>query len=312
MPDTFTTAGLACKTIEIFGVESGLGARVAGCGRGPASLRADGLEGWLRATGLDAEWRHVLTPESALTSESGGAVLPSVAGICRDLADGVEDALGRHAAVVVLGGDHSCAVGTWSGAARHLRRHGPLGLIWIDAHMDSHLPETSPSGTLHGMPLACLMGFGEQPLTDIAGALPAVAPQHVCLLGVRSYEAPERDFLERLGVRVIYMDEVDAKGLDAAMDEALRIAGTGTAGVGISIDLDAVDPADAPGVGSPEPGGIRAGALTAALRRARRNTEFAGVEIAEYNPDFDRGGATARIVRDLLAAAHPVEEGHHG
>ncbi len=308
MPDTLATASLARRTVEIIGVGSGAGARVPGCGHGPAVLRERGLEGWLRAEGLKTAWRDAVVPEPA-----GGdreSALDVVAGTCRDLSRKVECALDRRARAVVLGGDHSCAIGTWSGAARYLRRDGPLGLVWIDAHMDSHVPETSPSGTWHGMPLACLLGHGEPRLTAIAGGLPAVAPRHVCLIGVRSYEWGEQQLLQRLGVRVIHMGEVEEGGIDAALDEALRIAGAATAGIGLSIDLDAIDPIEAPGVGSPEGGGIRAGALIQALHRASRHTEFTGVEIAEYNPELDRGGVTADVVCDLLVATHSADQRH--
>lgn len=306
MLDTLPTASLARRTVEIIGVGSGAGARVRGCGHGPAVLRERGLEGWLRAEGLETAWCDAVAP--ATVGGDPESVLDVVAETCRDLSHKVEDALDRQARAVVLGGDHSCAIGTWSGAARYLRRDGPLGLVWIDAHMDSHTPQTSASGTWHGMPLACLLGHGEPRLTAIAGGLPAVAPRHVCLIGVRSYEWGEQQLLQRLGVRVIHMGEVEERGIDAALDEALRIAGAGTAGIGLSIDLDAVDPIEAPGVGSPEGGGIRAGALIQALHRASRHTEFTGVEIAEYNPELDRGGVTAELVCDLLVATHSVEQ----
>lgn len=308
MPDTLATASLARRTVEIIGVGSGAGARVQGCGHGPAVLRERGLEGRLQAEGLETAWRDAVVPATA--GDDPECALGIVAATCRDLSDKVEWALGRQARAVVLGGDHSCAIGTWSGAARHLRRDGPLGLVWIDAHMDSHTPESSVSGTWHGMPLACLLGHGAPRLTAIAGALPALAPQHVCLIGVRSYERGEQQLLQRLGVRVIHMGEVEERGIDAALDEALRIAGAATAGIGLSIDLDAIDPIEAPGVGSPEGGGIKAGALIQALHRASRHTDFTGVEIAEYNPELDRGGVTAELVCDLLVATHSVETRH--
>ncbi len=308
MLDMLATADLARRTVEIIGVGSGAGARIRGCGNGPAVLRARGLEGWLRAEGLQTAWCDTVVPES--DGDDQASTLGVVAETCDDLSGKVEGALSRHALPVVLGGDHSCAIGTWSGAARYLRRDGPLGLVWIDAHMDSHTPRTSASGTWHGMPLACLLGHGEPGLTAIAGAAPAVAPRHVCLIGVRSFEWGEQELLQRLGVRVIYMGEVEDRGIDAALDEALRIAGAATAGIGLSIDLDAVDPIEAPGVGSPEGGGIAAGALIRALHRVSRQTAFTGVEIAEYNPELDRGGVTAELVCDLLVATHAVARRH--
>jgi hypothetical protein len=158
------------------------------------------------------------------------------------------------------------ATGTWSGAAAALRPRGALGLLWIDAHMDAHRPHTSPSGNLHGMPLACLLGHGEPALATLAGA-PALAPAHVCLVGVRSYEAEEAQLLEQLGVRVFLMDEVRRRGLPAVLREAHAVVTRGTAGFGVTLDVDAVDPQEAPGVGTPAPGGLRAGSLLAELER---------------------------------------------
>ena len=309
MPDTLAAADVARRTVEIIGVGSGIGALLPGCGQGPAILRHSGLEGGLRAERRETVWQDTALPE--FDGEDHDPVLGAVAAVCHEIAHRVEAAHGRRSELVVLGGDHSCAIGTWSGTARHLRGEGPLGLIWIDAHMDSHTPETSPSGTWHGMPLSCLLGHGEPRLTAIAGNRPAVLPQHVCLIGIRSYEWQEQDFLNQLGVRIFYMGEVEDRGVEDVLTEAIGIAGAGTAGIGLSIDLDAIDPADAPGVGSPEDGGIRAGALVRALDRASRTIEFTGVEIAEYNPDLDRGGVTADVVSDLLAATRTAQ-GRHG
>jgi arginase len=203
---------------------------------------------------------------------------------------------------LVIGGDHSCAIGTWSGVAAAWRDVGPLGLIWIDAHMDMHVPETSHSGAIHGMPVACLLGYGACKLTSIAGTRPALASEHLCLLGVRSFESEEAELAERLGVRVIGMDEVRARGIAAALAEAKAIATDGTAGFGISLDLDVFDPADAPGVGTPEPGGVRAAAFLDAWERLGRDLRCPGLEIAEYSPSRDKRGRTARLMTALVSA----------
>jgi arginase len=207
----------------------------------------------------------------------------------------------------VIGGDHSCAVGTWSGAANALAK-GRLGLVWYDAHMDAHTPATSPSGRLHGMPVAMLLGHGPDALTEIARRRPALAPANLCIVGVRSYEEGERALLARLGVRVIYMDEVRARGLAWATGEALAVARNGTAGFGVSIDLDAIDPGEAPGVGSPVARGFAARDLAAALEAVRNLPDLVGIEIAEYNPTLDRDGQTALVARALLAAAFAGDE----
>jgi arginase len=202
---------------------------------------------------------------------------------------------------VVVGGDHSCAIGTWKGVASALRARGPLGLIWIDAHMDAHTPQTTPSGALHGMPLASLLGYGDKRLTSLGRGV-QLLPKHVCLIGVRSFESGEAALLRRLGVRVFFMPEVVRRGLTAVMREALDIATTGTAGFGVTLDLDALDPRDAPGVGSPVKGGIRAAELSTALASIQGHPALAGVEIVEYNPQRDRNGVTANVAAGLLEA----------
>lgn len=223
-----------------------------------------------------------------------------VRGICERLALRVPDIVTRGALPVVLGGDHSCAVGTWKGLARALAPRSP-GLIWIDAHMDAHTSQTTPSGMLHGMPLACLLGHGEPALSGIADGV-RLDPKKVCLIGVRSFEHGEATLLRRLGVRVFSMPEIRKRGLDAVMREAFAVATAGAAGFGVTLDLDALDPRDAPGVGSPVAGGIRAHELLTALEPLARNAAPAAVEIVEYNPHLDQIGKTGALVPELLAA----------
>jgi arginase len=199
----------------------------------------------------------------------------------------------------VIGGDHSCAGGTWVGVARMLQ--GELGLIWIDAHMDSHTPGTSHTGRLHGMPLAWLLGQADEDLYGLSAGV--VDPEHVALIGVRSYEPEEKERLDRLGVRVFHIEEVARRGLDTVCDEALRIATAGTSGFGISIDLDAVSPEEAPGVGTPVPEGIVAAELARALHRLGSRPDLVALELAEYLPRLDPDGRSARVALDLVLAA---------
>jgi len=282
----------------ILGAAWGYGARDTRCVHGPAVLQQQGLLDWLESKGLHAHWQQTY---ALPVVDSPASTVELVARLCAQLASGVRSAVDGGTRFAVLGGDHSCAVGTWAGARDALGTRGPLGLIWIDAHMDAHLPETSPSGALHGMPLACLLGHGHAALLQVAGIRPPLLPQHVCLVGVRSHEPAEAELLGRLGVRVIGMDEVDARGMESVMDEALAIAVANTAGFGLSIDLDGIDPRDAPGVGSPVPDGLRAATLLPALRRLAR-PELIGIEIAEYNPYLDNDQRTAGLIRRLLAA----------
>ena len=285
------------KPVEIIGVACGEGARIKGCEAGADAVRAGGLVSRLQTRGLSAAWRETIHPGRAGCDEP----LQAVESVCRRLAQRTRAIVAHGGLPVVVGGDHSCAIGTWKGVASALRTRGPLGLIWIDAHMDAHTPQTTPSGALHGMPLACLFGHGDPRLTALGGGI-ALQPQYVCLIGVRHYETSEATLLRQLGVRIYYMYEVARRGLAAVLREALAIATTGTAGFGITIDLDALDPRDAPGVNTPVADGIRSMGLAAALECVTAHPALAAIEIAEYNPERDQDGRTAGTVAQLLDA----------
>jgi arginase len=284
------------KPIEIIGVASGLGARDPGCAAGPDRIEQSGLVAGLQKQACDISWRSTLRPDSALSPLAGIEVL------CATLADEIRTTMDRGRLPLVIGGDHSCAIGTWSGAALALRQQGPLGLIWIDAHMDSHTPETTPSGAIHGMPLAALLGHGVPELVNIAAFSPKILPEHLCLIGVRSFESGEAALLQRLGVRVFFMTEVKQRGIAAVMAEALAIATQGTAGFGISIDLDAFSPEESPGVGTPVRHGLHHLELDRVLQGILRHPRLAALELAEYNPQRDRHQRSLRLAADLLAA----------
>ncbi len=201
---------------------------------------------------------------------------------------------------VTLGGDHSSAIGTWSGASTGIAKRGDLGLIWVDAHMDSHTPETTPSENIHGMPLATLLGYGDPSLTSVRTSTPKIKPEHLCLIGVRSYEAEEKKLLEHLNVRIFYMEEINERGIEIVLSEALTIATTGTAGFGISFDLDAIDPIEAPGVGTPAPNGLSSKQLFNAMKLWNNHPLLVGLEIAEFNPSLDKNHQTEEIIFDLI------------
>ncbi|MGH8586355.1 MAG: arginase [Gammaproteobacteria bacterium] len=284
----------AATEVRVIGAASGIGAADPGCRLGPDALREYGLTSQLRDHGLKAVWADIVRRPAL---RAGTESIKEIKAYCEELAAAVGHALHNGRRVVLVGGDHSCAIASWSALASAL--HGPLGLVWIDAHMDSHTPATSPSGALHGMPLAILLGFGPLELTDLLCPGAKLRPENVCLVGVRSYEPEEAELLHRLGVRVITMDEVRARGLMRSLGEAFAIASRGTAAVGLSIDLDAIDPADAPGVGTQAPNGLRGLDLVESLRRLAPQPVLA--EIAEFNPLHDRTDKTARLVFDLLA-----------
>jgi len=278
-------------SVRLIGVASGIGAQDPGCEKGAWAIKHSH---WMHRLAEVTEWSDLIYPRDGLDRWA------SLADLATRVGDEVVRTLEEGNFPVVLGGDHSCALGTWSGVARALNGRGPLGLLWIDAHMDSHIPETSASHAIHGMPLAALLGRGQHALVSLAGREAILRPEHVCLLAVRSYEEAEAELLNRLEVRVISQAEVLRRGLDTCLAEALLRIGTGTAGFGVSLDLDAIDPIQAPGVGSPEPAGLDAQRLVAALAPALADQRLLALEIAEYNPEHDRSQRTLRLIVDLL------------
>jgi arginase len=290
------------RIADVIGVASGLGAPNKRCGDGPPRLLEGGLVERLGARGTDLSWRVMLRPPQPARGSGIAAIAKLSARIASEVLAVMRDA---HFPVV-LGGDHSCAIGTWSGAARSLAPRGPLGLVWIDAHMDSHTPATSASGMPHGMPLAALLGYGGSrkvaAQADIILNDGHLAPEHVCLIGIRSHEPEEAELLDRLGVKVFRMDDIESRGLRPVLADAVRVARDGTAGYGLSVDLDAMDPLDAPGVGTPEPGGISAIMLLEALQVCAGDPRLVALEVVEYDPHRDIGGRTALLVEEILAA----------
>lgn len=282
-------------------IACGAGAPDPGCKDGPSAFRRLNGER-LRSNCLSLLW-HEMPPELCAPDMPP---LQAVARIGRWTADVTRRLAAANSRFIAIGGDHSCAVGTWSGVADALRPSGPIGLMWIDAHMDMHLPETTPSGAIHGMPVAALLGRGAFELTSIAETGPALDPRHVCLVGSRSFESEEVTFARRFGIRVIDMSEVKKRGIGAALAEAHEIVTQGTAGYGISLDLDVFDPSDAPGVGSPVPGGIAAADFLKSWRALCTDARCLGLEIVEYNPHRDPSGDTARLMETLILAREIV------
>jgi arginase len=285
------------KRIRVVGVALGSGARDTGCEAGADAFRSMRLTARLRARGLRARWAPVIRPASSYRGDS----LEAVRRTCVRLARRADRITREGEFPLVVGGDHTCAIGTWKGVAHANRDKGLLGLLWIDAHMDAHTPQTSESGMLHGMPVACLLGYGYPGLTEIAEGA-RLDPRCVCLFGVRSFERGEAELLKSLGVRVFFMDEIIRRGVADALREAMDLVCCASGGFGITLDLDAIDPGDAPGVGSPAEGGMRAADLTAALAAHGAHPNLSGIEIVEYNPFRDRQAVTAGVVADALDA----------
>lgn len=296
---------LAVRKVTIIGVASGQGARDRGCEDGPDALMASGPVQCLVDHFAAPTPFEILRPHSTASLFN---VLPSIIEINQRLAHVVERRLLSKYFPVVIGGDHSCAVGTWSGVRAATRSQGSLGLLWVDAHMDSHVPQTSPSGALHGMPLACLLGYGDAGLTRLTGPEPTLNPAHVCLVGIRSFETGEAELLQRLGVRVFFMEEIARRGFAAVWREALAYVMRGTAAYGITIDMDAIDPSDAPGVGTPARGGIAGDDVVNALASLQCDSRLSALEVTEYNPHHDQNQMTLTLLQRMLCAVGARKE----
>lgn len=225
------------------------------------------------------------------------AALSDIATLSTKLALLTEQSLLNHHFFITLGGDHTAAIGSWTGAAKTLHK---LGLIWFDAHMDSHTFETTPSNNIHGMPLAVLLGHGEKTLTHDLLKKPALQPENTVLIGVRSFESGEAALLKKLGVKIFYMDDIKKFGMKRVIAESLDIVNKNTNGFGISIDLDGFDPIDAPGVGTPAPDGVRAADFLAEFKAIAHHPQLIGADIVEFNPVLDIENKTEKLAMRLL------------
>lgn len=290
-------------SIQLIGAACGLGAPDIRCEEGPERMR------WRLAArgklGRNLLWRETVHAYAGISERMQRSELLA---FDQELAQSVENTVDEMSRFIVIGGDHSCAIGTWRGATRALAAQGATGLIWIDAHMDAHTPRTSPSGNRHGMPLAALLGSdGAAASGTDENTSPVFLPQHVCLIGVRSYEPEEAHLLERLGVRVYGIDEVERRGLTAVMEDALQRVRQGTVGFGVTVDLDAIDPQEAPAVTTPVTRGLSALDVIEAIAMAARQRQLVGVEIAEYNPHKDRDNRTAALIETLIETVAAAE-----
>jgi arginase len=298
---------LPYPSISLIGAASGWGAQIHETEAGPHILQQLGIADHLLGLGIPVGWTAMVSPmktaEELKLSVGDSKILLLIAEHAEHLASVVKKQIQRKAFPVVLGGDHAVAIGTWSGIVNSMGAHGKFGLIWVDAHMDAHIPETSPSHAYHGMPLAVLLGKGDPSLLGIGGAFPKLSAHHVCLIDSRSYEPEEHALLKKVGVRIFYREEVEKRGIAAVFKEAIEIATTNTAGFGISIDLDAFNPCETPGVGSPEEFGIHLDDFLPALSKVGTHPNLCGLEIVEYNPSLDDAAQhTARAVFKLLEA----------
>jgi len=293
--------------IAVIGAPMDLGAGRRGVDMGPSALRLAGLNDKLTSLGYEVEDLgnvRVEQPETAPVGPAEARYLPQIAHTCARLADMVEKAADGGRMPLVLGGDHSVAVGTVSGMARHFRKAQlKTGLIWIDAHADMNTPSTSPSGNVHGMPLACLIGLGPPELTHLAGYAPAIEPSSVALIGLRSVDEVERLNVRGAGVHPFTMRDIDERGMVAVIKEAIEIVSAGTAGFHLSLDMDAIDPREAPGVGTPVRGGITYREAHLAMELICDSGGMMSMEIVEVNPVLDEANRTALLGVELMTSA---------
>ena len=296
------------RRIRVIGVPLDMGASRRGVDMGPSAMRVAGLEARLEALGHQVTDGGNILVEIAETQRSGdksARYLVEIAETCMRTAEAVMKTLQEGMTPLVLGGDHSLAAGSVSGVAEFYRRKGEkIGVIWIDAHSDINTPETSPSGNVHGMPLAALLGLGPEPLANIFGYSPKVAAANTVLIGVRDIDAAERENIRRAGVAHVYtMRDLDERGMRTVMEEALRAAGDGTAGYHVSLDMDWIDPEDAPGVGTPVRGGATYREAHLAMEILANHGRLLSFEIVEVNPVIDEHNRTADLAVELACSA---------
>ncbi len=299
---------LPTRKIKIIGVPLDMGASRRGVDMGPSAMRVAGLEARLEALGhrvTDGGNIKVEVPETQAVGAENARYLKQIAEACTRTGDAVVKTLEEGMTPLVLGGDHSLAAGSISGVSEFYRRRGEkIGLVWIDAHSDINTPETSPSGNVHGMPLAALLGLGPEALSNLYGYVPKVAPENTVLIGVRDIDAAERDNIRRAGVGEVYtMRDIDERGMRAVMEEALRAAGRGTAGYHVSLDMDWIDPEDAPGVGTPVRGGATYREAHLAMEIIADHGRLLSFEAVEVNPILDEHNQTADLAVQLVCSA---------
>jgi arginase len=304
---TEASSSITAKKIRVIGVPLDLGQSRRGVDMGPSAVRVAGLEARLEALGHiveDGGNVAVAIPEQKKEGDPHAKYLKEITATCSKHAELILKTLEAGKFPLSLGGDHSMAVGSVSGVAEFYRRQNQkVGLIWIDAHTDINTPDSSPSGNVHGMPLAAIMGLGPPELANIFGFSPKVKPENCVLVGVRDIDAVERQNVHRAGIEVFTMRDIDERGMRTVIEEALRMAGRGTAGYHVSLDMDWIDPEDAPGVGTPVRGGATYREAHLAMEIIADHGRMLSFEIVEVNPVIDEHNRTAELAVELALSA---------
>jgi arginase len=293
--------------ISIIGVPMDLGADRRGVDMGPSALRYADLNDKLQGLGYDVQDLgdlDVIIPETRHFGDPRAKYLKEIADACSHLANLVLEIRQQDRTPLVLGGDHSIAVGTVSGVAESFRRQGKkIGLLWFDAHADFNTPEISPSGNVHGMPMASIMGYGAPELTGIFGFSPKVLPENAVQIGIREVDPEERELVKKSGVRVFTMKEIDRRGIGAVMDEAISLVTKGTDGFAVTLDADFLDPYESPGVATPVRGGADYREAHLAMEMIADTKKMVSFEITEINPILDVQNKTAHFGMELILSA---------
>jgi len=293
--------------ISIVGVPMDLGADRRGVDMGPSALRYADLNEKLQALGYEVDDLgdlDVIIPETRHFGDPQAKYLKEIADACTHLANLVLEIHTDHRTPIVLGGDHSIAVGTMSGMAESFRRQNrKIGLMWFDAHADFNTPQISPSGNVHGMPMAAIMGYGPIELTRIFGFSPKIQPERAVMIGIREVDPQERELVKSSGVRVFTMKEIDRRGIGSVMDEALSIVTKDTDGFSVTLDADFLDPYESPGVATPVRGGADYREAHLAMEMVADTKKMVSFEIAEINPILDVHNKTAHFGMELILSA---------
>jgi arginase len=282
------------KTITTIGIEIGIGAGNPGTKKGPNVIKNSSF------LPPCAYWKETITAPEA--SDDSGKLF-GIVKANEQLAQSVFDAIKSNQFFLIIGGDHSCAIGTWSGVSAAL--NADFGLIWIDAHCDAHTPETTHTGNVHGMPVAALLGYGDKNLISITHTKQKLKPENLVMIGIRDYETEEHQLLNSLGVKIFYNTDVAQRGMESIMKEAIQYVKRNTTYYGFSFDLDGIDPQDIPAVGTPVPNGIRADDCLSALRQLSNDKALIGYEIVEFNPDLDQNQITEKYISAVIQTIEP-------
>lgn len=286
-------------SIRIVGIPMDLGQSRRGVDMGPSAIRYAGLRNRLSRLGCNIEDKgNIETPvRDTLPLEGGLAFLPAVVDACETIYQAGRVAIAENYLPVFIGGDHSIAVGTVGGVSHD----EPTGVLWIDAHGDYNTPDTSPSGNLHGMPLATLMGLGAPEWVNVGRPGPKLDPSQVILIGIRDLDQQERKALKESGVGIYTMREIDERGLATVAGEALERL-SHLSRIHVSLDMDSLDPSEAPGVGTPVPGGLTYREAHLLMEIIADCACVGSIDVVEINPILDSQNHTAKIAVELIAS----------